>query len=286
MPSEPGPGQFRLAIDRCFTLTGAGVVVTGTVFSGAVAVGDRLTLSPQGLPVRVRAIHAQNQQAQAGAAGERCAVNITGQRPEQGAGASRRLARRAGSACADAADRRPGPAARIGRTARCGTGRRCMSISAPSDVTGRVAVLEEAADRAGRGRPRPARARPADRRGPRRPPDPARSVGAAHDRRRRRDRPVLAAARPAHPEAPGHAARVGARAGGRSSRRRPRPVRRRASRSTGSRSPGISTTRRRRRSGAARIMVRVGKPDDPTGIAPGYWQATRRRGIGGAAAMA
>jgi selenocysteine-specific elongation factor len=72
------PGNFRLAVDRCFTLSGAGVVVTGTVFSGAVAVGDRLTLSPRGLAVRVRAIHAQNQQAERGSYGERCAINITG----------------------------------------------------------------------------------------------------------------------------------------------------------------------------------------------------------------
>lgn len=72
------PGHFRLAIDRCFTLTGAGVVVTGTVFSGSVSAGDRLTLSPRGLPVRVRAIHAQNQEAETGVSGERCAINITG----------------------------------------------------------------------------------------------------------------------------------------------------------------------------------------------------------------
>ncbi len=72
------PGHFRLAVDRCFTLTGAGVVVTGTVFSGSVAVGDRLMLSPRGLAVRVRAIHAQNQQAERGAFGDRCAINITG----------------------------------------------------------------------------------------------------------------------------------------------------------------------------------------------------------------
>jgi selenocysteine-specific elongation factor len=72
------PGHFRLAVDRCFTLTGAGLVVTGTVFSGSVSAGDRLVLSPRGLPVRVRAIHAQNQEAEHGGAGERCAINITG----------------------------------------------------------------------------------------------------------------------------------------------------------------------------------------------------------------
>jgi len=71
-------GNFRLAIDRSFTVAGAGLVVTGAVFSGAVAIGDRLMLSPQGVPVRVRGIHAQNQPVEAGQIGQRCAVNIAG----------------------------------------------------------------------------------------------------------------------------------------------------------------------------------------------------------------
>ena len=41
-------GGFRLAIDRCFTLAGAGVVVTGTVLSGVVRVGDHIVISPSG----------------------------------------------------------------------------------------------------------------------------------------------------------------------------------------------------------------------------------------------
>ncbi len=71
-------GNFRLAVDRTFTIAGAGLVVTGTVYSGNVAVGDRLLLSPAGHPVRVRAIHAQDRKADSGLAGERCALNITG----------------------------------------------------------------------------------------------------------------------------------------------------------------------------------------------------------------
>ncbi len=70
-------GNFRLAVDRSFTVPGAGLVVTGTVYAGNVSVGDRLTLSPAGLPVRVRGIHAQDRQADVGQAGERCALNIT-----------------------------------------------------------------------------------------------------------------------------------------------------------------------------------------------------------------
>lgn len=71
-------GHFRQAIDRCFTLAGIGTVVTGTVFSGRVRVGDRLLLSPAGTEVRVRAIHAQNRECEAGEAGQRCALNIAG----------------------------------------------------------------------------------------------------------------------------------------------------------------------------------------------------------------
>jgi selenocysteine-specific elongation factor len=76
-PRQAG-GRLRLAVDRCFTLTGTGTVVTGTVFSGQVHVGDRLTLSPAGIAVRVRGLHAQNRPADRGLPGERCALNLAG----------------------------------------------------------------------------------------------------------------------------------------------------------------------------------------------------------------
>ncbi len=71
-------GRFRLAVDRSFTLTGVGTVVTGTVLSGAVAIGDQVMVSPSGLVARVRSIHAQNRPADCGQAGERCALNLAG----------------------------------------------------------------------------------------------------------------------------------------------------------------------------------------------------------------
>jgi selenocysteine-specific elongation factor len=71
-------GHFRLAIDRCFTLKGTGTVVTGAVYSGSVRVGDDLLLSPPGIPVRVRGIHAQDRGAETGLAGQRCALNLVG----------------------------------------------------------------------------------------------------------------------------------------------------------------------------------------------------------------
>jgi selenocysteine-specific elongation factor len=78
LPPRPPAGNFRLAVDRCFTLAGTGTVVTGTVFSGAVRVGDHLLLSPSGIEVRVRSIHAQNRPAETGLTGQRCALNLAG----------------------------------------------------------------------------------------------------------------------------------------------------------------------------------------------------------------
>lgn len=71
-------GGFRLAIDRSFLLDGAGRVVTGTVYSGAVSVGDALVVAPSGIEVRVRAIHSQNRQASQAGAGLRCGINLAG----------------------------------------------------------------------------------------------------------------------------------------------------------------------------------------------------------------
>ena len=71
-------GRFRLAVDRGFTLPGVGLVVTGTVHAGRVAVGDRLLLSPAGIEARVRGLHAQNRPAEHGTTGQRVALNIAG----------------------------------------------------------------------------------------------------------------------------------------------------------------------------------------------------------------
>ena len=71
-------GGFRLAVDRSFTIAGTGTVVTGTVLSGQVGVGDRLVLSPSGIAVRIRGLHAQNRPADLGVVGQRCALNLAG----------------------------------------------------------------------------------------------------------------------------------------------------------------------------------------------------------------
>ena len=73
-------GHFRLAIDRAFSVAGAGVVVTGTALAGRVAVGDELLLGPSGRRVRVRGLHAQNREAPQAHAGQRVALNLAGER--------------------------------------------------------------------------------------------------------------------------------------------------------------------------------------------------------------
>jgi selenocysteine-specific elongation factor len=71
-------GRFRLSVDRSFSLTGVGTVVTGTVLSGVVTIGDHVIISPSGVSARIRSIHAQNRPTNRGQAGERCALNLAG----------------------------------------------------------------------------------------------------------------------------------------------------------------------------------------------------------------
>jgi selenocysteine-specific elongation factor len=69
---------FRLAIDRAFTVKGAGVVVTGTVHSGSISVGDQVTHFPSGESLRVRSLRVQDQDSNDAVSGDRCALNLVG----------------------------------------------------------------------------------------------------------------------------------------------------------------------------------------------------------------
>ncbi len=73
--SESGP-FFRLPIDRVFTMRGFGTVVTGSVISGSVEVGDRLELLPAGKTVRVRGIESQGREQRSVSSGMRAALNV------------------------------------------------------------------------------------------------------------------------------------------------------------------------------------------------------------------
>ncbi len=71
-------GPARLHIDRVFTIRGAGTVVTGTLWSGAIERGDELVLLPLGRAARVRGVHVHDQSVPIAAAGQRVAVNLSG----------------------------------------------------------------------------------------------------------------------------------------------------------------------------------------------------------------
>ena len=71
-------GNFRLCVDRKFLLKGAGIVVTGTVVSGKVNVGDEVIHSASGHTLKIRTIHSQSKKSVTGLEGQRCALNITG----------------------------------------------------------------------------------------------------------------------------------------------------------------------------------------------------------------
>jgi selenocysteine-specific elongation factor len=71
-------GRFRMAVDRAFDIVGAGFVVTGTIFSGSVGVGDMVRVPGLDHHLRVRGIHAQNARTEIGRAGQRCAINLAG----------------------------------------------------------------------------------------------------------------------------------------------------------------------------------------------------------------
>ena len=75
--------SFRMPIDRVFSVSGHGSVVTGSVLSGEVAVGDTLELHPQGREVRVRGVQSHGVRADEGGARRRTAVNLAGVKAEQ-----------------------------------------------------------------------------------------------------------------------------------------------------------------------------------------------------------
>lgn len=76
--ATPDGEYFRMFIDRSFTLTGTGLVVTGTVRSGKVKIGDQLAIDPHNSIVRVRSLHAENRESDFSARGQRCALNLAG----------------------------------------------------------------------------------------------------------------------------------------------------------------------------------------------------------------
>lgn len=71
-------GILRLPIDRVFTIKGFGTVVTGTLVSGEVSVGDTIVVLPSGMKAKVRGIQVHNEKVEKATSGLRTAVNLQG----------------------------------------------------------------------------------------------------------------------------------------------------------------------------------------------------------------
>src|SRR5215470_12056414 len=69
---------FRLPIDRSFAVKGFGSVVTGTLFSGHVGIGEEVELLPAGKLLRVRGLQTGGKSVERAEAGQRTAVNLAG----------------------------------------------------------------------------------------------------------------------------------------------------------------------------------------------------------------
>jgi selenocysteine-specific elongation factor len=79
---RPAREWFRMAIDRAFVVQGHGTVVTGSVTSGSVRVGDELEWQPRGERVRVRSLQNHDQPVEEVHRGMRAAINLAGVRHE------------------------------------------------------------------------------------------------------------------------------------------------------------------------------------------------------------
>lgn len=75
---EYDSGFFRLPVDRVFTMKGFGTVVTGTLLSGRVRVGEEVVILPSQIPAKVRGLQVHNRQVEEAEAGQRTAVNLQG----------------------------------------------------------------------------------------------------------------------------------------------------------------------------------------------------------------
>ncbi|MDQ6776325.1 MAG: selenocysteine-specific translation elongation factor, partial [Actinomycetota bacterium] len=74
--ADPRPAVLH--IDRVFTIRGAGTVVTGTLWSGVIRRGERVTVLPGSRTARVRGVQVHDRAVEEAAAGQRVAVNLAG----------------------------------------------------------------------------------------------------------------------------------------------------------------------------------------------------------------
>ncbi len=75
--------QFRLPIDRVFTMTGFGTVVTGTLLEGTLEVGESAMLYPEERQANIRRLQVHSQTVEKAYPGQRVAVNIANLKKEE-----------------------------------------------------------------------------------------------------------------------------------------------------------------------------------------------------------
>ncbi len=77
-PPRPDLGRPRLPVDRVFTISGFGTIVTGTLSDGHLSTGDEVEILPAGLRGRVRGLQSHKRKEDTAVPGSRTAVNISG----------------------------------------------------------------------------------------------------------------------------------------------------------------------------------------------------------------
>jgi selenocysteine-specific elongation factor len=80
---RPGDDLFRLPIDRAFSVAGIGTVITGTAWSGVVALGDTIRIMPAGIEARIRSIEVHGTTAAKTIPGMRTALGLAGTNRDQ-----------------------------------------------------------------------------------------------------------------------------------------------------------------------------------------------------------
>ena len=77
-PQRPDVGRARLPIDRSFTISGFGTVVTGTLVDGRLSVGEEVEIVPGGSRARIRGLQSHQKRVEMIGPGTRTAVNVAG----------------------------------------------------------------------------------------------------------------------------------------------------------------------------------------------------------------
>ena len=83
LPERAESGQFRLPIDRVFSLKGFGTVVTGTLMEGKLKKEQNIVLYPENAPVKVRSLQVHSKDTEVAFAGQRVAVNVPDRKKEE-----------------------------------------------------------------------------------------------------------------------------------------------------------------------------------------------------------